>query len=205
MRYPLQEEHGCFWQLGWAAASAQRQRAVLSTCGSSEPAPGLPCWAFLCTFSPFLAFAVCSVSSLCWVDAVNVLVCFAVCEWLLWKSWLVWTVERERSQAGLLPFPRSIFDGFGMSMSTHSLLGCTTVDIEMGACVFLQWNKEKKHQRWDGRAFWAWTVLSSAQEASEGSWEGPPEPRHLNWFRCPVQVKLCCIYGEYECKFSGWL
>lgn len=49
--------------------------------------------------------------------------------------------------------------GLGMSMSTHLLLGYTTAHIEMGACVFLQWNKEKKHQRWDGRAFWAWTVF----------------------------------------------
>lgn len=34
-------------------------------------------------FSPFLAFAVCSMSSLCWVNVENVLVCFAVCKWLL--------------------------------------------------------------------------------------------------------------------------
>lgn len=61
-------------------------RALLSTCGSSEPAPGLLCWAFLCIFSPFFAFSVWSVSSLCWVNVESVLLCFAVCKWLLWKS-----------------------------------------------------------------------------------------------------------------------
>lgn len=80
---PAREELGCFWQLGQAAAFPQRQRALLSTCGSSEPAPGLPCWAFLCVFSPVLAFAVCSACSLCWVNVENVLVCFVVCTWLL--------------------------------------------------------------------------------------------------------------------------
>ncbi|XP_052658661.1 E3 ubiquitin-protein ligase MARCHF2 isoform X4 [Harpia harpyja] len=38
---PAREEHGCCWQLGQAAAFPQRQRALLSARGSSEPAPGL--------------------------------------------------------------------------------------------------------------------------------------------------------------------
>lgn len=43
---PAREEHGCCWQLGQAAAFPQRQRALPSARGSSEPAPGLSHWAF---------------------------------------------------------------------------------------------------------------------------------------------------------------
>lgn len=43
---PAREEHGCCWQLGRAAAFPQRQRALPSARGSSEPAPGLSRWAF---------------------------------------------------------------------------------------------------------------------------------------------------------------
>lgn len=58
-------------------------RALLSTRGSSKPAPGLPCWAFLCMVSPFFGFSVWSVSSLCRVNVESVLVCFSVCRWFL--------------------------------------------------------------------------------------------------------------------------
>ena len=43
---PAREEHSCCWQLGRAAAFLQRQRALPSARGSSEPARGLSCWAF---------------------------------------------------------------------------------------------------------------------------------------------------------------
>lgn len=44
---------------------------------------------------------------------------------------------KGRRQAGLLPFLGRIFGALGRFISTHSLLGCTTADIEMGACAFL--------------------------------------------------------------------